>query len=297
MASALLVKKKPLPVALRRVENIRTLAEEFDRDPDLRARVLAADPIGAVRRFCAPADREVAAFLAASIALGKASIIRAKQLEIWDRLGGRPSDPAPRGAWRGFKHRFFTGEDLARFHGRILAARAEEPLAKRFVRAWSARAPSFPAAVSVFLSEVFPKGTAARGPGGLPLLPSPADGSAAKRTFLLLRWLLRPDDGIDLGLWRVAGAPPTSALVLPLDTHTFRILRLNGLIRRRTPGLAAALEATAALAEIDSEDPTRFDLPIAHQGILSRCVGRWREDLCRACVLRTSCRAARGRVS
>jgi hypothetical protein len=31
--------------------------------------------------------------------------------------------------------------------------------------------------------------------------PSPATGSACKRLCMFLRWMVRPDDGIDLGLW------------------------------------------------------------------------------------------------
>ena len=33
------------------------------------------------------------------------------------------------------------------------------------------------------------------------LLPSPIDGSACKRMNLYLRWMVRPSDGVDCGVW------------------------------------------------------------------------------------------------
>lgn len=287
------------------VDRLRLLLQAFSADEELRRRALAVDPVGEVRRFEDPRDREIAAFLAAGLALGRASLIRAKLREVWERLQGRPGSSAPPRAFAGFTHRFFTGADLAAFHSDLIAARDREPLALRLARLYSAartaRPPGnslsmrsdFVSAVSGFLDEVFPRGTNRGRRGAIPLLPSPADGSASKRTFLLFRWLLRPDDGIDLGLFRGPGAPSPSALVLPLDTHTFRILGLVGLLRRKTPSLAAATSATEILAEADPEDPTRVDFPLAHHGILARCVGRWRPDLCTACVLRPACRIGR----
>jgi hypothetical protein len=38
------------------------------------------------------------------------------------------------------------------------------------------------------------------------LLPDPRGGSASKRLVLFLRWMVRPADGVDLGLWPVEPA-------------------------------------------------------------------------------------------
>ena len=93
---------------------------------------------------------------------------------------------------------------------------------------------------------------------------SPA-GSACKRSCLFLRWMVSPDDGVDCGVWtRVSRA----RLVLPLDTHLFRVVRALGWTRRKSSGWAMALEATARLRALDPDDPIRFDFALSRLGIL-----------------------------
>jgi len=85
---------------------------------DLRAR-RANDPVEFVHRHRAREDREVVALLAASCAFGNVKAIRMKLTELLDRVGPRPAraadDPeALLKSLKGFKHRVFRGEDLAK---------------------------------------------------------------------------------------------------------------------------------------------------------------------------------------
>jgi uncharacterized protein (TIGR02757 family) len=108
-------------------------------------------------------------------------------------------------------------------------------------------------------------GTVPRGDGARWLLPVPSGGSACKRSCLFLRWMVRPDDGVDCGLWtRVS----PSRLVLPLDTHLVRVARALGWTKRKTPGWPMALEVTERLRRLDPADPTRFDFALCRLGIL-----------------------------
>ena len=83
---------------------------------------------------------------------------------------------------------------------------------------------------------------------------------------MYLRWMARPDDGVDLGLWRFV---PTRDLVIPLDTHIFRIGRHLGWTTRKTPGFRAALDITRSLARFDPEDPVKYDFALSRLGILA----------------------------
>jgi hypothetical protein len=75
--------------------------------------------------------------------------------------------------------------------------------------------------------------------------------------------MVRPDDGIDCGVWtRVSRA----RLVLPLD-HLVRVVTACA-GRGAEPGWAMALEATARLRELDPADPVRFDFALSRLGIL-----------------------------
>jgi len=128
-----------------------------------------------------------------------------------------------------------------------------------------------------------------RGRRGLQhLCPDPALPGACKRWNLYLRWMVRGPDGIDLGLWR---GVPASALVVPLDTHLFRIARYLGLTDRRDASWRTAAEITASLAAVDAADPVRFDFALCHLGMSGACPPRRRADRCAACPLRPVCRA------
>jgi uncharacterized protein DUF2400 len=94
---------------------------------------------------------------------------------------------------------------------------------------------------------------------------SPAAGSPCKRLNMFLRWMVRGPDGIDLGLWKFV---PPSKLVIPLDTHIFRIARGLRLTRRRTANWKAAREITDHLKILDPEDPVRYDFALTRPGIL-----------------------------
>ncbi len=88
--------------------------------------------------------------------------------------------------------------------------------------------------------------------------------SPLKRWNLFLRWMVRKDC-VDLGKWEKV---KTSDLLLPLDTHTFRIARRLGLLRRRTYDFKAVLEITNRLKEFDAKDPVKYDFALYRIGQL-----------------------------
>lgn len=118
------------------------------------------------------------------------------------------------------------------------------------------------------------------------LTPHPASGSAIKRWLLLMRWLVRPDDGADLGLWR---AVSTAELLIPLDTHTSRLALALGLTTRATVDLQMAREVTAQLATVAPDDPVALDMPLCHLGIARDCLHRYAESICERCALQPLC--------
>lgn len=120
------------------------------------------------------------------------------------------------------------------------------------------------------------------------LFPDPMRGSACKRHNLFLRWVVRPDDGIDLGLWSILDPRD---LVVPLDTHVARFSRWLCLTRRKGANWRAAEEITAALARVSPHDPLRYDFALARLGIAGLCGGR-RPGPCAPCPLRAVCRRA-----
>ncbi|HET6373392.1 MAG TPA: DUF2400 family protein, partial [Candidatus Polarisedimenticolia bacterium] len=102
------------------------------------------------------------------------------------------------------------------------------------------------------------------------------------------RWMVRPDDGVDFGLW---GRVRPDQLVIPLDTHVSRIAAYIGLTRRKTVDWKMALEVTSSLRRLDPADPVKYDFALCRMGILNACP-RHRDpvkchecDLVRVCTL------------
>jgi uncharacterized protein (TIGR02757 family) len=88
-------------------------------------------------------------------------------------------------------------------------------------------------------------------------------GNAAyKRWNMFLRWMVRKDC-LDLGLWkRVSPAD----LILPLDTHTFKVSQKLGLLERTSYDLKAAVLITQKLKKFDAHDPIKYDFALYRIG-------------------------------
>lgn len=95
------------------------------------------------------------------------------------------------------------------------------------------------------------------------LLPAPEKGSACKRLNLFLRWMVRRDH-VDPGGW---SGVEKSRLIVPLDTHMYRICFNVGLTRRKRADMRAALEITDGFREFAPGDPVKYDFAIAHLGM------------------------------
>lgn len=249
---------------------LRALDRRFSRG------FLDTDPVGLVRRYDAPGDREIAGLLAAGLAYGRVASIRASLTRLLDALGPSPSRFVDRFDLRRdgrrlerFRHRFTTGRDVAILLDRVRRARESAGSLEGFFLAGDPdpEGETLEGAMNAFALRLFDVGSAPRGgdEGARWLFPVPAGGSACKRSCLFLRWMVRPDDGVDCGVWR--GLPPRR-LVVPLDTHLLRIAGALGWSRRRSPGWRMALEVTACLRRLDPDDPVRFDFALSRLGIL-----------------------------
>ena len=272
---------------------------------DTEAR-LAADPVAFPRRYADPRDREVAAVLAASLAYGRVAAFRPvldRLFVLADASGGPRAwvdgfDPARDGVpLRPFVYRWNRGVDFVLLLAALNRIYRDVPTLERHLVG-----PDLPTALDAMVRAIRVAAVASAAdcevdaptfdalPRGLrTMLPTPSDGSATKRWWMFLRWMIRPpSDGIDLGLW-TSWKP--SALVVPLDTHVLRISRFLGLTARSDGSLRTALEVTAGLARLDPEDPVRFDFALAHLGISGACLGRRDADVCPGCPLHDVCTA------
>ena len=113
----------------------------------------------------------------------------------------------------------------------------------------------------LFLELPFPKGLTRH-------ISNPADGSAAKRLNMFLRWMVRKDGrGVDFGIWDGINS---NQLMCPLDVHSGRVARKLGLLERKPDDWKAVEELTGNLRMLDSADPVKYDFALFGLGIFER---------------------------
>ena len=250
------------------------------------AKHLANDPLSFCHRYSDPADQETVAVIAAAFAYGGIKIILRTLESIFVELGLSPRSYVetfnPREALKtfsAFKHRFNDGRDLVALLWAIrLMVQDAGSVNAFFLRFHDPAAKDVTATLNGYSSAVLALdyqpvfGTRAAPAGSyFPFLfPAPAAGSACKRLCMFLRWVARPADGIDLGIWH--GVSP-SQLVIPVDTHISRICSYLNFTTRGSADWRMALEITAALRRLDPLDPVKYDFSLAHLGISEGCDG------------------------
>lgn len=267
---------------------------------------LANDPLSFCHRFPDPADREVAGLIAAVFAYGQVKIIRSSLEKIFAPMGRAPrhfvenlTAQKSLSTYAGFKHRFNDHRDLSALLFAIRTMLKEAgSIESFFLAGHDPAAPDVTGSLSSFSVRVLAFDySGVFGSPALPgdsyfpfLFPSPKTGSACKRLCLYLRWMARPNDGIDLGIWR--GLSPAQLLV-PVDAHIQRIGRFLGFTGRRQADWRMALEITAALRRFDPADPVKYDFALCHLGISEGCDGKDRAR-CLTCRIAGICEQGAG---
>lgn len=95
-------------------------------------------------------------------------------------------------------------------------------------------------------------------------LPLNLKNTALKRVNMALRWLVRDDGIVDLGVWK---SIPKSKLYIPLDVHVGNVSRELGLLTRKADDRKSVEELTEVLRELRPEDPVIYDYALFGIGI------------------------------
>jgi len=241
----------------------RTLDNLYDRYN--HREYVNPDPLIFLYNYDDIRDREIAALVASSLAYGRvAQILKSVDL-ILSRMDSpseflkNESDRSVLKAFKDFKHRFTTGEDISRMlTGAKRAINRHGSLEKCFQKGIRPDDENLMQALMRFVVEIR-NGEKFKDNG---LMPCPSDGSACKRWNLFLRWMVRKDN-VDPGGWDL----PASKLIIPLDTHMHRISIAMGFTNRKQADLKTAIEITNVFREINADDPVRYDFALTRLGI------------------------------
>lgn len=229
---------------------------------------VSPDPLEFLYRYDSHADREVAGLIASSLAYGRVASILSSVGKILGALGDHPADALASmkkndiaRRLSGFRHRFCGDEEMTAFLrgiGRVLVGYGS--LENLFC---SAGAPGSPGTITERMEHFSRTILEYAGMESSHLIPCPSKGSACKRMALYIRWMIREDD-VDPGGWECA---KPADIILPLDTHMFRIARGLGFVTRKCADGKSAIQATEGFRRLNPADPVKYDFALTRFGI------------------------------
>ena len=80
--------------------------------------------------------------------------------------------------------------------------------------------------------------------------------------MMYLRWMVRKD-ALDMGLWSKIDKKD---LLIPLDTHTFKMSQKLKLLKRKSYDMKAVHELTERFRKWDPYDPVKYDFALYRLG-------------------------------
>ena len=92
--------------------------------------------------------------------------------------------------------------------------------------------------------------------------------SACKRICMYLRWMVRTNSPVDLGLWQ--DIIDRRNLIMPLDTHVIQQATRLQLINTQTASMTTAQRLTDTLRQIWPDDPLKGDFALFGYGVNSK---------------------------
>ncbi len=220
---------------------------------------IADDPVQFPRRFDDPRDIEIAALLSATIAWGNRKMICRNCDKMLSLMDSQPfsymMDEGYEELPDGNIHRTFFVDNLRHYmrglrriytaHGSLQQFARHEDISSDNAPAWK-------------LVEGINREIAAANDGVCDsrCLPQNLATTALKRVNMALRWLVRNDGIVDIGIWDVI---TPAQLYIPLDVHVNDTARELGLLTRRSADRRAVDEIMTSLRRFNPDDPVIYD--------------------------------------
>ena len=227
---------------------------------------IADDPVQFPRRFEELRDIEIAALLSASIAWGNRKMICRDCARMMALMDHQPYSYVMDEGYEDLSddeniHRTFFNRHLKYYCRGLRAIYATHGSLQQFARALDIASSEAPARklVEGINSALASANTPASAETASRCLPQNLATTALKRVNMALRWLVRNDGIVDLGVWDVI---TPAQLYIPLDVHVGNTSRELGLLSRKAADRKAVVELTSRLREFNPKDPTIYDFAL-----------------------------------
>lgn len=222
------------------------------------------DPILIPHSYSKKEDVEISAFIVATIAWGKRSMIINNAKKFMNLMDNVPFDFVVNHSERDLKklgtavHRTFNGNDLMFFVRSLKNIYVKYGGLESVFTTKDNLYDSLIYFHEIFFSMQCNTNTKRH-------VANIASGSAGKRLNMFLRWMVRDDNrGVDFGIWKKISQ---SELYIPLDVHSGRIARLLGILKRNQNDWKSVVELTNVLREFDKNDPIKYDFALFGVGV------------------------------
>jgi len=229
-----------MDIALK--ERLQSLAEKYET-----ADFIKDDPSQFMHRFSEPNQQERAAFIAAALSYGSRKQFIPRIQYILD--GGIIPDNDD------CFYRLHTNRMVRRFLSVVDGIEAEYGSLGEWIKANDIHTAID--AVSLITSHFAAHNAS-------DLIPKNTN-SSCKRVCMFLRWMVRDNSPVDLGLW--TKQIDKSTLIMPMDTHVLQEAQKLGLIESKTGSMATAIKLTNRLKEFFPDDPTKADFALFGLGV------------------------------
>jgi len=250
-------------LALDELQSFLDEKVELYNHPDF----IESDPIQIPHLYSQKEDIEIAGFLSATIAWGNRKMIIKNAQRMMELMGNSPYDFVMSHTddqlerMESFVHRTFNGTDMV-FFIKSLQNIYHNHNGLEAVFAQHQQSDSMQASISEFKRIFFEIEHQNRTQKHV---SDPANGSAAKRINMFLRWMARNDNkGVDLGIWKSISP---AALSCPLDVHSGNVARKLGLLTRKQNDSKALAELDKNLRLMDPNDPVKYDFALFGLGV------------------------------
>lgn len=233
---------------------------------------IKGDPICIPHRLSKQQDIEISGLFAAVLAWGNRTSIINSCNKLMGWMDNSPHDfilnhkDIDLKGFLGFAHRTFNATDLLYFiHFLQYHYQKHNSLEDAFVPEKKYKHDTVEQALvhfhNYFFSIEHPERTKKH-------ISTPQRKSACKRINMYLRWMVRKDkQGVDFGLWKKISM---SQLVCPLDVHVASVAHRLGLIDNEKSNWHNAMQLTAALREMNPQDPAVYDYALFGIGMAER---------------------------
>jgi uncharacterized protein (TIGR02757 family) len=241
-------------------ENIKNVLDKYSESVNIPA-FIDSDPVKFVHKYTLLQDIEVVGIFSAINAWGRRDMILRDITRILNIMGQSPYDfvmSADLNTFSGTQslHRTFNISDFGYVCRGLRKAYSTYPTLEQYFVG-----KNMFEGIKSFRTEII----SANNPGrSSKHLSNPDANSACKRLHLFLRWMVRNDGIVDMGVWKNISP---SELFIPLDVHVGRVSRSLGLIVRKQNDRKTVEELTAVLKQFNPEDPIVYDFALFGIGL------------------------------